>query len=61
MDSYKFITFGTSTTVMRSSDGHVVPLAQDNVDCLQFLKDWEAGATVLSSTGSPLPWGSDPS
>ena len=38
-----------------------VPLSADNSDYVQFLKDWEAGATVLSSTGSPLAWGSDPS
>jgi hypothetical protein len=38
-----------------------IPLDPDNTDYQQFLKDWEAGATVLSSTGVPLPWGSDPS
>ena len=37
------------------------PLDPDNTDYQQFLKDWEAGATVLSSTGVPLPWGSEPS
>ena len=37
------------------------PLDPENTDYQQFLKDWEAGATVLSSTGVPLPWGSEPS
>ena len=63
MEQYTFIappnTGDTVTAV--SSGGRSIPLDLDNRDYQQFLKDWEAGATVLSSTGTPLPWGSDPS
>lgn len=46
-----------------NSDGGTtnIPLDPENTDYQQFLVDWEAGATVLSSTGVPLPWGSEPS
>ena len=62
MNDYKFSLgiFGTVTTVLRD-DGGFIPFDLDNTDYQQFLKDWEAGATVLSSTGSPLAWGSNPS
>jgi hypothetical protein len=62
MNDYKFSlgSLGTVTTVLRD-DGGFIPLDPDNTDYQQFLKDWEAGATVLSSTGVPVPWGSDPS
>jgi len=68
MNTYNFspdyMQFGILTkskTVIRSPDGAAIPFALDNTDYQQFLKDWEAGATVLSSTGVPLPWGSEPS
>ena len=50
-------------TVQRFGDlaAVFIPLDPDNIDYQQFLVDWEAGATVLSSTGVPLPWGSEPS
>jgi hypothetical protein len=52
---------GVINSVVRLDDGAHLPLDPDNTDYQQFLKDWEAGATVLSSTGVPLPWGSEPS
>jgi hypothetical protein len=62
MNKYSFVLdprSGKIQTVKR--DEVFIPIDLDNRDYVQFLKDWEAGATVLSSTGSPLPWGSDPS
>ena len=62
--TYKFVldTNGkVDTNLIVRSDTACIPLDPDNTDYQQFLKDWEAGATVLSSTGSPLAWGSDPS
>ena len=39
-----------------------VPLSADNSDYNKMLADWQSGAaTVYSSTGVPLPWGSEPS
>ena len=64
MNSYKFNTsiFGSGISGMvQRDDNTFIPINPDNTDYQQFLKDWEAGATVLSSTGSPLAWGSDPS
>ena len=62
--TYKFVldTNGkVDTNLIVRSDTACIPLDLDNTDYQQFLKDWEAGATVLSSTGVPLPWGSEPS
>ena len=62
--TYKFVldTNGkVDTNLIVRSDTACIPLDLDNRDYVQFLEDWEAGATVLSSTGSPLAWGSDPS
>lgn len=62
--TYKFVldTNGkVDTNLIVRSDTACIPLDLDNTDYVQFLVDWEAGATVLSSTGSPLAWGSDPS
>jgi len=62
--TYKFVldtTGKVDTNLIVRSDTACIPLDPDNRDYQQFLKDWEAGATVLSSTGVPLPWGSDPS
>lgn len=63
MEHYTFLAaLNTGDTVTAvSSERRSIPLDPDNTDYQQFLKDWEAGATVLSSTGSPLAWGSDPS
>ena len=62
MDKYSFVLDPRSGKVQTvKKDEAFIPLDPDNTDYQQFLKDWEAGATVLSSTGSPLPWGSDPS
>jgi len=63
MISYKFSApmDGSIETVDRFPGGSTIPLNMDNRDYQQFLVDWEAGATVLSSTGVPLPWGSEPS
>ena len=62
MSSYKLsLSDKTNTITIVRDDGCFIPLNMDNRDYAQFLKDWEAGATVLSSTGSPLAWGSDPS
>ena len=62
--TYKFV-FDTNgkvdTNLIVRSDTACIPFDPENTDYQQFLKDWEAGATVLSSTGSPLAWGSDPS
>ena len=62
--TYKFVldTNGkVDTNLIVRSDTACIPFDPENTDYQQFLKDWEAGATVLSSTGSPLAWGSDPS
>ena len=62
--TYKFVldTNGkVDTNLIVRSDTACIPLDLDNTDYVQFLVNWEAGATVLSSTGSPLAWGSDPS
>ena len=62
MDKYSFVLDPRSGKVQTvKKDEAFIPLDPDNTDYQQFLKDWEAGATVLSSTGSPLAWGSDPS
>jgi hypothetical protein len=64
MISYQFIraTFPIQDIVcIKRDDDAFIPLDPENTDYQQFLVDWEAGATVLSSTGVPLPWGSDPS
>ena len=62
MDKYSFVLDPRSGKVQTvKKDEAFIPLDLDNRDYVQFLKDWEAGATVLSSTGSPLAWGSDPS
>ncbi len=36
--------------------GAVIPCNLDNRDYQQFLKDWEAGAEVLNSDGTPAPY-----
>ena len=60
--SYRFIKSGPHQTIVLQRDNNAtIPFALDNTDYQQFLVDWEAGATVLSSTGVPLPWGSEPS
>ena len=64
MQGYKFFIGGppaSQATSILNSAGACIPLDPDNTDYQQFLVDWEAGATVLSSTGVPLPWGSEPS
>jgi len=61
MEKYSIISTWYGESIRRASDTAFIPFALDNTDYQQFLKDWEAGATVLSSTGVPLPWGSDPS
>lgn len=64
MNSYQFIASSMSPqdiVCVKRSDDAFIPLDPENTDYQQFLKDWEAGATVLSSTGVPLPWGSEPS
>lgn len=63
MNSYKFNApiLGTVISMVQRNDDAFIPLDPDNTDYQQFLVDWEAGATVLSSTGVPLPWGSEPS
>ena len=62
MDKYSFVLDPRSGKVQTvKKDEAFIPLDPDNTDYQQFLTDWEAGATVLSSTGSPLAWGSDPS
>jgi len=64
MNSYQFIASSMSPqdiVCVKRSDDAFIPLDPENTDYQQFLVDWEAGATVLSSTGVPLPWGSEPS
>ena len=64
---YKFISdarLSYPVSLVRTNDDgsqSSIPYSLENTDYQQFLVDWEAGATVLSSTGSPLAWGSDPS
>jgi len=63
MDSYKLMdasppvfSAGVPTTAIRSSDGANIPLHQGNRDCVKFLADWKAGATVTNVDGSPAPY-----
>jgi hypothetical protein len=39
--------------VQRSSDNACIPLDVSNSDYLQFISDWNAGATVLNADGTP--------
>lgn len=40
------------------SDTLLIPNNPDNSDYQRFQTDWQNGSTVLSSTGSPLSYGS---
>ena len=62
-NTYKITSFAIlgETKIVIEHGQSSIPPDIDNRDYQQFLVDWEAGATVLSSTGVPLPWGSEPS
>lgn len=55
---YKFQNniVGNVANVQRASDGAFVPFDMGNRDCVQFLVDWKAGATVTNADASPAPY-----
>ena len=57
--TYKIVTINRSSMICFEPMHSSIPLSMENKDCVQFLKDWKAGATVTNADGSPAPYSDD--
>lgn len=58
MKSYQLEVSRSGAVGSISTDGGLVhiPLSTNNRDCIQFIIDWKAGASVLNADGSAAPY-----
>lgn len=49
------VAFGRAVSVLRDGDASI-PFDVSNRDCRKFIRDWQAGASVMDANSNPVSY-----